>query len=155
MNIAIKIDEYDINNIFFNEQTKNNVDTNFIRFIYSSNLYSLNGISLLFEIKNLKYERLFNHKYKYLFNIHENIEIINFIKIMEYNIISQFSSHSFHLNKIPQLKLTDQFTKGELKFIKNEENNNIYSFFIIKISGIWSSNDYYGLTYKILPINHP
>ena len=155
MNIAIKINEYDINNLFFNEQTKNNVDTNFIRFIYSSNLYSLNGISLLFEIKNLKYERLFNHKYKYLFNIHENIEIINFIKNMEYNIISQFSSHPFHLHKHPQLKLTDHFSKGELKFIKNEENNNIYSFFIIKISGIWSSNDFYGLTYKILPITHP
>jgi hypothetical protein len=154
MNFAIKINEYNINNIFFNEQTKNNVDTNFIRFIYSSNLYSLNGISLLFEIKNLKYDRLFNHKYKYLFNTHENIEIINFIKNMEYDIISQFSSHSFHLHKHPQFKLTDQFTKGELKFIKNEENNNIYSFFIIKISGIWSSNDFYGLTYKILPINH-
>jgi hypothetical protein len=86
MNIAIKINEYDINNLFFNEQTKNNVDTNFIRFIYSSNLYSLNCISLLFEIKNLKYERLFNNKYKYLFNIHENIEVINFIKNLKYYI---------------------------------------------------------------------
>ena len=101
MNFAIKINEYDINNIFFNEQNKNNVDTNFIRFIYSSKLYSLNGISLIFEIKNLKYEKLFNNKYKYFFNIHENNEIIHFIRNMEYNIISQFSCHPFHTHKNP------------------------------------------------------
>jgi len=153
MNFAIKINEYDINNIFFNEQNKNNVDTNFIRFIYSSKLYTLNGISLIFEIKNLKCEKLFNNKYKYVFNIHENYEIIQFIKIMEYNIISQFSCHSFHIHKHSQLKLTEQFNKGEIKIFKNEINN-IYSVFILKISGIWSSNDSYGLTYKILPITH-
>jgi len=155
MNFAIKINEYDINNLFFNEQNKNNVDTNFIRFIYSSDLYSLNGISFIFEIKNLKYEKYFNNKYKYFFNIHENNEIIQFIKNMEFNIISQFSSHSFHTNKYSQLKLSEQFNRGELKFFKNDMNGTIYSFFILKISGIWSSNDSYGLTYKILPINHP
>lgn len=152
MNVAIEINEYDINNLFFNEQNKNNVDTNFIRFIYSSKLYTLNGISLIFEIKNLKCEKLFNNKYKYVFNIHENYEIIQFIKIMEYNIISQFSNHSFHIHKNSQLKLTEQFNKGEIKIFKNEINN-VYSVFILKISGIWSSNDSYGLTYKILPIN--
>lgn len=155
MNFAIGINEYDINNLFFNEQNKNNIDTNFIRFIYSSNLYSLNGVSLIFEIQNLKHEKLFHNKYKYIFNIHENIELINFIKNMEYNIISQFSSHSFHINKYSQLKLTEQFNKGELKILKNENNNTITSFFILKISGIWSSNDSFGLTYKILPITHP
>ena len=154
MNFAIEINEYDINNIFFNEQNKNNVDTNFIRFIYSYKLYSLNGISLIFEIKNLKYEKLFNNKYKYFFNIHENNEIIHFIRNMEYNIISQFSCHPFHTHKNSQLKLTEQFNKGEIKIFKNE-NNTVYSFFILKISGIWSSNESYGLTYKILPINHP
>ena len=154
MNFAININEYNIDNLFFNEQNKNNIDTNFIRFIYSTNLYSLNGISLLFEIKHLKYEKLFNNKYKYFFNIHENKEIIQFIKNIEYNIISQFSSHSFHIHKHSTFKLTEQINKGELKIIKNEDNT-IYSFFILKISGIWSSNDSYGLTYKILPIIHP
>lgn len=155
MNVAIGINEYDINNLFFNEQNKNNIDTNFIRFIYSSSLYTLNGIALIFEIQNLKHEKLFNNKYKYMFNIHENNELINFIKNMEHNIISQFSSHSFHINKYSQLKLTEQFNKGELKIFKNENNNTISSFFILKISGIWSSNDSFGLTYKILPITHP
>ena len=154
MNFAININEYNIDNLFFNEQNKNNIDTNFIRFIYSSKLYSLNSISLLFEIKNLKYEKLFNNKYKYFFNIHENKEIIQIIKNIEYNLISQFASHSFHLHKQSILKLTEQFNKGELKIFKNEDYS-IYSSFILKISGIWSSNDSYGLTYKILPINHP
>jgi hypothetical protein len=153
MNLAIEINKYDINNLFFNEQNKNSVDTNFIRFIYSSRLYSLNSINLFFEIKNLKCEKLFNNKYKYFFNIHENNEIITFIKNMEYKIISQFSCHPFHINKNSKLKLTEQFNMGEIKIFKNE-NNNVYSFFILKISGIWSSNDSYGLTYKILPINH-
>jgi len=153
MNLAIETNEYDINNLFFNEQNKNNVDTNFIRFIYSSRLYTLNSINLFFEIKNLKCEKLFNNKYKYFFNIHENNEIIYFIKNMEYKIISQFSCHPFHIHKNSKLNLTEQFNKGEIKIFKNE-NNNIYSFFILKISGIWSSNDSYGLTYKILPINH-
>ena len=31
MNLAIEINKYDINNLFFNEQNKNSVDTNFIK----------------------------------------------------------------------------------------------------------------------------
>ena len=52
MNIVKRIDQYDENNCFFCEPIKNNVmnDGNFIRIIYSTHNFTLNGIYLLLTL---------------------------------------------------------------------------------------------------------
>ena len=46
MYIVLKLEEFDINNIFFLERVKNTVmdNSNFSRVIYSNNIFTLNGI---------------------------------------------------------------------------------------------------------------
>ena len=148
MIITIQPNYFTIDNVYFHEQNKNNMtDSNFIRIIYSSKTFTLNGIFLYIQIQNIKQEKIFN-KYKYTFCIKENNNLISFIQELEHNIINQTSQHEFHLNKEPNYKLSEQFKNGELKIYKNNDeiiNNN----FVLKISGIWSTNEYYGITYKL------
>ncbi len=151
MIITIHPENFITDNVYFNEQHKNMTESNFIRIIYASNTFTLNGIYLYIQIHNIKQEHIFN-KYKYTFSIKENNYLISFIKELEHNIIKQVSTHPYHLNKEPNYKLSEQFKNGELKIYKNNDEiiNNI---FILKISGIWSSSEYYGITYKLF--NHP
>ena len=161
MILAIDMNKYSLDNVFFNEQQKNSInETNFIRLIYSSKLFSLQGITITFNLSCSSFDILTNqyNKYKCIFSIIENNNIINFIKELEYNLLKQVSTHNFHVNKIPSYKLYEQFKNGEIKVInltnENIESTKIYKTnkIIIKISGIWSSNDCYGLTSKIF--NH-
>ena len=152
MIITIQPNNFTIDNVFFHEQNKNNMtDSNFIRIIYSSKTFTLNGIFLYIQIQNLKQEKIFN-KYKYTFSIKENNQLISFIQELESYIMNQISNHPFHFNKEPNYKLSEQFNNGELKMYKTNEEK-IHNHFILKISGIWSTNEYYGITYKIF--NHP
>jgi hypothetical protein len=158
--LAINMNKYSLDNVFFNEQQKNSLnDTNFIRLIYSSKLFSLQGITISFDLSTSSFDLLPNkyNKYKCVFSIIENNHVVQFIKELEYNLINQVSFHNYNVNKIPNYKLIEQFQNGEIKVCKllNEQSTKTQNTntIIIKISGIWSSNDYYGLTYKFLTPN--
>jgi len=173
MILAIDMKNYSLDNVFFNEQQKNSInETNFIRFIYSSNIFSLQGICISFELSTLSFELLQNqhNKFKCIYSISENNHIIQSIKELEYNLLKQVYFHNFHINKIPNYKLYENFQNGEIKLFKpinlccpfdsikkidkdcSSIKINTHTI-IIKISGIWSSNDYFGLTYKLLTHN--
>jgi hypothetical protein len=149
MNIVKRIDQYDDNNIFFCEPTKNNVmnEGNFIRILYSTNNFVLNGIYLLITLNDIICEKYYS-KYRCCFNINTHIDIINSIKIIEEEILKKYENS----NKIPQYKINEQLRNGNLKIFTDIGNKNVCSF-ILKISGIWETEDKYGLTYKFIKIN--
>jgi hypothetical protein len=175
MLLAIDMNQYSLDNVFFNEQQKNSInETNFIRFIYSSKIFSLQGICIYFHLPIISFDLLPNqyNKYKCLFSVAENNYIIQFIRELEINLLKQVKSHPFHINKIANYKLYEQFQYGEIKLFKQTNSISVFESMkkkdnlsslqsnkintqtiIIKISGIWSSNDYYGLTYKLLTPN--
>jgi hypothetical protein len=156
MILAIDMKNYSLDNVFFNEQQKNSInDTNFIRLIYSSKIFSLHGICISLNLSILSLEDIStqNNKYKCIFSITKNNHIIQFIKELEYNLLKQVSLHPYHINKTPNYKLFEHFQNGEIKVIKHSPflqfcKKNNYTI-IIKISGIWSSNDFFGLTYRL------
>ena len=94
MIITTHPENFIMDNVYFNEQHKNITESNFIRIIYASNTFSLNGIYLYIQINNIKQEQIFN-KYKYTFSIKDNNNLISFIKELEHNIIKQISNHPF------------------------------------------------------------
>ena len=142
MNIVKKIEQYDDNNIFFCEPTKNNVmnEGNFIRILYSTHNFILNGIYLLITFNDISCEKYYT-KYRCCFNVNTHIDIINNLKNIYENI-----------NKLPQYKIYEQLRNGNLKIFTDIGNKTICSF-ILKISGIWETEDKYGLTYKFIKIN--
>jgi hypothetical protein len=149
MNIVKRIDQYDDNNIFFCEPTKNNVmnEGNFIRILYSTNNFILNGIYLLVTFNDIICEKYYS-KYRCCFNVNSHIDIINNLKVIEEEIIKKYEA----MNKTPQYKIYEQLRNGNLKIFTDIGNKTVCSF-ILKISGIWETEDKYGLTYKFIKVN--
>jgi hypothetical protein len=152
MNIVKHIDQYDENYIYFCEPIKNNVmsDGMFIRILYSTPLFVLNGINLFILLNDVTTEKYYN-KYKCNFNSVNHKEMIEKIKIIEENILKAIGIK----NKLPQFKIYEQLKNGHIKIFSDniEKINN--GLFMLKISGIWETEIHYGITYKFSKINHP
>lgn len=149
MNIVKRIEQYDKNNIFFCEPIKNNImnEGNFIRIIYSTHNIILNGIYLLVTLNDITCDKYYT-KYKCNFSVPNHREIIENIKIIEEDLLKK----SEIFDKVPQYKIYEQLKNGNLKIFTDVGNKSICSF-ILKISGIWETQNSYGLTYKFIKIN--
>jgi len=149
MNIVKRIDQYDNNSIFFCEPIKNNVmnEGNFIRIIYSTNNVVLNGIYLLITLNDITCDRYYT-KYRCNFNVANHKEIIDTLKIIEQDLLKKCEI----TDKIPQFKINEQIKNGNLKIFSDTGNKPTCSL-ILKISGIWETQNNYGLTYKFIKTN--
>ena len=149
MNFVKRIDQYDDNNIFFCEPIKNNImnDGNFIRILYSSINFTLNGIYLLINIHDIMCEKYYM-KYKCTFNVFNHKDMIDNLKVIEEDILKKYEIKE----KVPQFKIYEQLKNGNIK-IFSEINNKSSASFILKISGIWETHTSYGLTYKFIKVN--
>jgi hypothetical protein len=134
MNIALSAKEFNINNIYFLDPIKNIIINNskFIRIIYSNNLLTLSGIYI---ICNIDIKNNFN-----------NHGLILYINNLERDILNKYSKQ-----KIKNYKIKEYFNNNfiNLNINKSNSNNEInISKYILKISGIWESNDNIGITFK-------
>ena len=146
MNIVKTIEQYNDDCVYFCDPIKNNImnDGNFIRILYSTPMFILNGIYMSILINQLTIEKYFN-KYKCSFDIGTHINIIQRIKIIEENILHKINIKG----KIPQYKIYEQIGNGNIKiFADNIEH--ISNQFLLKIAGIWETEYNYGLTYKFI-----
>jgi hypothetical protein len=122
------------------------LDGTFIRILYSTEYMTLNGIYLLVNLKDVSFEKYYN-KYKCNFNISNNKNIIDNLKVIEEEILKKYKT-----NKIPLFKICEQTKLGSIKFFSVFNNFKECSF-ILKISGIWETPYNYGLTYKFIVTN--
>ena len=62
MNIVKNIDQYDENNIYFCEAIKNNImnEGSFIRILYSTYQFVINGIYLYVSLNDITIEKFYN-----------------------------------------------------------------------------------------------
>lgn len=151
MNIAIPIQQFTINNVFFQEPIKNTImnDSSFIRIVYSDELCMLNGICIAFTLPIIHIDKSFN-KYRCTFDNQLSSIIIETINKIELSIINKLNIK----NKQPSFRIADQLKNGLIKVsnmtnnMANISNTNNHKTFIIKISGVWSTSTEYGMTYK-------
>ena len=148
MNIVKTITQYDNKYLFFCEPIKNNImhDGNFIRILYSTPNIVLNGIYLLVNLYDISCEKYYN-KYKCCFNVINNKEIVDNLKLIEEEILKKYKT-----DKTPLFKINEQMKFGYIK-IFSDVGNVPFSSFILKISGIWETPQNYGLTYKFIKVN--
>ena len=148
MNIAMRIDQYDENCIFFCEPIKNNImnEGNFIRILYTNSYVVLNGVYIILKLNDIVCENYYN-KYRCNFDIQENAEIINSVKNIEETILNKIGIEG----KVPQYKIYEQIKNGNIKLFNNIGTKSSCSF-ILKISGIWETITNYGLTYKFVKV---
>lgn len=150
MNIVVTHNQFNSNNIYFNDPIQNTVMDNskFIKLIYSNENIMLNGVFLLLNIKTINKETYFK-KIKISYDINSNInrELLTNIYKIEKNILLKYKC-----SKNPRYILYDTLNTGVIKIFPNIDNDiyNSNNSFILKISGIWEDDNEYGLTYKIL-----
>ena len=149
MNIVKNIDQYNQDHVYFLEPIKNNIIDNgrFIRIIYSTSLFSLNGIYISLNINNISIEKYYN-KYKCSFDTNQYSSLIEKLRFFEEGLINKIGI----TGKIPRFKIYEQFKNGNIKVFSNKSDINISNHFLLKISGVWETITEYGLTYKFLMI---
>ena len=144
MNITKTIEQYNEDYVYFCEPIKNNImnNGNFIRIIYSSPLFILNGIYLIIPITNFTIEKYYN-KYKCIFDTNLYKDLIDKIRHIEDSILNIIDIKG----KVAKYKIYEQLINGYIKiFYENSEKMN--NIFLLKISGIWETDKEYGITYK-------
>lgn len=144
------IEQFNINDIFFCDPIKNNIITqgNFIRILYSNNLFILNGIYLYVYLHNIIVEKYFN-KYRCIFDLEIHKELLESIICIEKGILKKANIPK----KNPIYKINELICNGNIKFF-SDNMEKINNGFLLKISGIWEDEKNYGVTYKFTPINH-
>jgi hypothetical protein len=148
MNIVKNIEQYNENYVYFCEPIKNNImnDGNFIRILYSTPLFILNGIYIKLNISYLSIEKYYN-KFKYTFDIIQFKDIIEKLRLIEENLLIKSNING----KIPLYKIYEQLKNGNIKvFSENFDKHN--TILLLKIAGIWETDSEYGLTYKFIMI---
>ncbi len=156
MNIVKELNQYKDDYIYYCDPIKNNImeEGNFVRILYSSPLFVLNGIYLHITLNDIFIEKYYN-KYKCSFNVSSHREIIETLRYIEDNILKKSNIK----NKMPQHKIYEQFINGNIKIFTETQNkidcgpNMGTSSFILKISGIWETETSFGVTYKFIKVN--
>ena len=148
MIIVKKIDQYNADHVYFCDPIKNNImnDGNFIRIMYSTPLFVLNGIYLFVSITHTSIDKYYN-KFKCTFDVYQYMDIIDNLRAIEQGILKKVNIYG----KVPQYKIYEQIRNGNIK-IFSDNIEKINNSFLLKIAGIWETEHEYGLTYKFINI---
>lgn len=153
MNIAIELDEFDENNVYFNKPVRNTVidESNFLRLTYSNEMFSMNGIYINVVIDVSNKEKHYN-KYKCFFNLAKNYLVVHKLGQVEAKILKRIELHG----KTPVKKIRQQLNCGNIKIFTDNSIPSSANNYTLKMSGIWETDTEYGITYKFIDVpNRP
>tara|TARA_B100001758_G_C18416918_1_gene620885 strand:- start:9976 stop:10422 length:447 start_codon:yes stop_codon:yes gene_type:complete len=141
--IAIPLKDIDINNIIIKDLNPNKLipNSSFCKLMYSTNDCYITSIPICIYLHQFPS----NYKYKFILHREKNNENINIIKNIEENLLQKYSD-CLITNKRPVFKLYTHLISGVLKINYDIKTHPL---FIIKLIGIWESQNEYGITYRI------
>lgn len=152
MNLVEDIDEYNINNVYFADSVENTIMNNslFIRLIYSSKWFIMNGLYIDFDLNNVVFDKMYN-RYKCTFNFERNKDVCSKLIKYENEILEKINIR----NKTRDLSIAKSLYSENIKVYYDDNininiNNTNRVKFIIKLSGIWETSKSYGITFKIV-----
>lgn len=145
MILVKNVDQYNPEYLHFLNSIKNNImkNGNFIKILYFTPSFRLNGIYLKLNIVN--YNNVNTYRNDYIFNPLLYHELLEKIKNIEIDILRRVNIS----NKIPEYDLYYKLMSGNIKIITDIVEDK-FDNFIIKISGIWENDCKYGLNYKFI-----
>jgi len=157
MNIVFDIINFQLSNIFFLDPKQNIImDGTFTKIIYSNEFVTLNGIYFYLPIDIQTIERINNRNIiKFYPSSPVNNLFVQELSKIEYRIIEYYKQMN-QITKKTSCLLTKQLYSGNLKIYKDYNDYGTKQFrdktpqYIVKISGIWETNEEIGATYKII-----
>jgi hypothetical protein len=136
------------------ESKENNIMNGyFIKILYSSEEFTMNGIYIDFPLCNFE-KKIFNNKKVLFFDAVSQSELISRISEIENHIIQLFVKNESTQNEnISRKKIVttiqSQMNNGMMKYY-NYNTDSDSSNFYIKLSGIWETISDIGVTYKLI-----
>lgn len=148
MNVIIEKDKFNTNKILFLDPVKNTIMNNgvFYRILYSEEFFSLNSLYFILDLKIKNVDKYFN-KFKYYFNYEQNKSEIIIFENIEQQLLESIKSKKRKVFKIKEL-LQNTF----IKIYNNSNEINYKNILLLKISGVWETNDEVGITLKVILI---
>jgi len=152
--MLLNIKDLSTENIFFMESKENNIMNGyFIKILYSSEEFTMNGIYIDFPLCNFE-KKIFNNKKVLFFDAVSQSELISRISEIENHIIQLFVKNESTQNEnISRKKIVttiqSQMNNGMMKYY-NYNTDSDSSNFYIKLSGIWETISDIGVTYKLI-----
>lgn len=159
MNILLNISDFSTEYVYFLEKKTNIVFNGvFTKIMYSNELLLMNGIYLHFPLEIMKVCESINKIYV-SFQVYNkvNMRAIQDFTAIEQMILEQYKVMN-NCNKKMNNALSKQMYGGSVKIfysghvdnrsVKSLQSGEVYSF-VIKISGVWETNDEIGITYKM------
>lgn len=150
MYLAICPKNFNKDFLMISDKTKNNVigEGSFYRLYYSGENGTVKGLFLDFHLECNKVDKYFN-KLKCEFDRSKNAKIIDFIQSVERSILNIVPDKK---NKKPVFRVDEQLQNGFIKiFYDNESKIPEISHpprLLLKISGIWTNDREYGITFR-------
>ena len=150
MCVILNETNFNIDNVYFVENVKNNVKSNsyFSRIIYSTDFFSLKNIYLPINIQDMSFK---DQYLKTTIYFNEEKSNLDYLYYLEEAILNKYIEYKTY-NK-PGCKIFPSYSiknQCKLNFIKVFKNNNTNLDFFIKISGIWQTSDTIGITFKFV-----
>jgi|TARA_B110000967_G_C18893023_1_gene568654 hypothetical protein len=145
MNFTINLDDFTLKNASFLEPKKNIImDGSFTKINYLAEWFTMNSIflNIPLTIKNIDNNIQFD---PYSSKNHFIIQSLSKLETMLLQLYSDTKQKNFKFNTL----LSKQLYKGNMKINKDEMHTSHKKIYIIKISGIWQSNNEIGITYKM------
>ena len=145
----MNIDDIDSNNIFLANEIKNTIinDGVFYKLNYSNHILTLTN--LLIKIDIPEYTVFQNYyKYKCVFRAEKYTSFINKIIALENTILRNIWKNTTGIYKHANTNVTRLLQTGFFKLAQHPSEQK--KMIALKISGIWETDDSYGLTYKFM-----
>ena len=139
------------NNIILLDRNTNAVMNNgyFHRMYYSNQHFTMNGIYLHYNLDNIVIQEDFNKIVIFMQNNYYNF-IYESIKNIEKGIANKYYPY---MKKVIVSKIADYFGNNKIRlFNDNHIKNGTYEGkkLILKMSGLWETENQYGVTFKLL-----
>ena len=161
MIIAHAPSNFNIHDVYYCKPIRNKIMPGgmFVRLIYSNELVSINGIHVSFSLYG-RIQEIYNNKFKYTHADSNDDSTISIINAIEKAILENANI----TNKNPQYKLQEQLQSGCFKYFQDnilpsktvKQTNSQpprFTSFVLKISGIWTTDVEYGITYKFTKVS--
>jgi phage antirepressor YoqD-like protein len=150
MNIAYKLEQLSLQNLFFMDSKKNIImDGKFTKVLYSDDLLTTNGISIVIPFHNTSLDKTYNKTMlKFQTTDPTNAKLCNELAWIEKYILDYYKQITSN-TKTSTTTLNDHMKNGNVKIYRDSNATSI-KHVIIKISGIWEDQTRVGLTYKFM-----
>jgi hypothetical protein len=131
------------------------MDGDFTKILYSCEHFTMNGLYLLFPVVFDKRAVGKNDNVNHIRNIHDqlNSQLIQDFCMLERKLLAQYKKYN-QCDKPVDLSFFKQVSTKQIRVYTESSHVASSSVTVIKISGVWESNDRVGITYKIVEL-HP